>query len=312
MKTLVFANQKGGVGKSAVACQFAYYLSSKGNRVLFIDLDHQRNATWALSHSPRVAIAPFSAADIFEAAKVPVAPKGALVLVPGAEKLSLLERRTSEHDRFADNLQDFLKAASDRFEVCVMDTNPNPDVRYALSLALADYALSPIELNQEAIAGIHSLFEHSLYGFKNIQKKLNPDLKFIGLLPNRVEATPFQRQNLLTVLRDYRDLLIKTGPAEHNFAFLSTRTAIAEAQADGSYIGDMKKTSARDAHARSQGLLRGHRAPNGAGDLNMGTARLDLSGLSSALETKEGGPPTAPALSVRRRPEPASHSLRWA
>lgn len=37
MKTLVLANQKGGVGKSAVACQLAHYLASRGKRVLFVD-----------------------------------------------------------------------------------------------------------------------------------------------------------------------------------------------------------------------------------------------------------------------------------
>ena len=40
MKTLLLANQKGGVGKSAIACQLAYYLTDKrGQRVLMIDLD---------------------------------------------------------------------------------------------------------------------------------------------------------------------------------------------------------------------------------------------------------------------------------
>ena len=49
MKTLVLANQKGGVGKSAVAVQFAYYLADVlKKRVLVIDFDHQRNTSKAI------------------------------------------------------------------------------------------------------------------------------------------------------------------------------------------------------------------------------------------------------------------------
>ena len=42
MKTLVLANQKGGVGKSAIGTQLAFYAVTSGLRVLYIDLDHQQ------------------------------------------------------------------------------------------------------------------------------------------------------------------------------------------------------------------------------------------------------------------------------
>ena len=41
MKTLVLANQKGGVGKSAVATLLAHHFAQQEQRVLAIDLDHQ-------------------------------------------------------------------------------------------------------------------------------------------------------------------------------------------------------------------------------------------------------------------------------
>ena len=57
MKTLVLANQKGGVGKSAVATLLAHLLAQNKQRVLAIDLDHQGNFTQPLTLSKRPVVA---------------------------------------------------------------------------------------------------------------------------------------------------------------------------------------------------------------------------------------------------------------
>jgi chromosome partitioning protein len=247
VKRDVLANQKGGVGKSAVACQLAHHLVAAGHRVLFVDLDHQRNSSRSLSRNARVQTAPFTTLQLIEGAQLACRPVGAFVLVGGDEGLSGLERRVSEHNTFLANFEDFLDLADGAFDFCLIDTNPNPDIRYVMALALARYVLSPIELNQEAIDGIRALLGHSKYGLHNIQMKINPKLELLGLLPNLVEPTPFQRGNLASLIREHGKLLIRAGGEAHQFAYIPTRTAIAEAQAEGAYLGDMKKTSARDA-----------------------------------------------------------------
>ena len=48
MKTICFCNQKGGVGKTSIAINMAYFLSNtinSGLRVLYIDNDEQGNGT---------------------------------------------------------------------------------------------------------------------------------------------------------------------------------------------------------------------------------------------------------------------------
>ena len=48
MKTICFCNKKGGVGKTSIAINMAYFLSNtinSGLRVLYIDNDEQGNGT---------------------------------------------------------------------------------------------------------------------------------------------------------------------------------------------------------------------------------------------------------------------------
>jgi chromosome partitioning protein len=104
--------------------------------------------------------------------------------------------------------------------------------------------LCPLQLNQEAIDGIGMLLNHENIGIKKIQATLNPKLHFIGVLPNMVEPTPFQRENFKDLTTHFSKLLI---PLSTGFAAIKKTTAIAEAQAVGLPVWKMGKTSARDA-----------------------------------------------------------------
>lgn len=246
MKTLALANQKGGVGKSAVGCQFAFYLVQLGQRVLYLDFDHQKNSSKPIVKSGKAAIASFSATQLLAGHGVAL-PEGGFVIVQGDDVLSNLERQPDNHNAFVNTLKVFLESVADRFDVCIIDTNPNPDIRYAAALVTADFVLSPIQLNQEALDGIVGLLNHQRYGYKKIKAALNPNLELIGILPNMVEPTPFQRANFKHLVEAYSKLLIVIDEKQQQFAFIPKRSAIAEAQAEGVFIAEMTKTAARDA-----------------------------------------------------------------
>jgi len=169
-----------GVGKSAVATLLAHHLAYSGRRVLAIDFDHQGNFTKPLRMSGSFASAAFSS-DGLMTGVAPALPDQPSVLVPADRALLGLERQPALHTPFARNFRNFLSAVNDAFDVCVVDTNPNPDIRVIAALASADFVLSPIQLNQEAMDGVSGLLNHERIGLRKIKAILNPKLSLIGL-----------------------------------------------------------------------------------------------------------------------------------
>ncbi|MEY2170746.1 MULTISPECIES: ParA family protein [unclassified Rhodanobacter] len=249
MKTIVMANQKGGVGKSAVAVQLAYYLQLiVGKRVLVIDFDHQRNSSKALRTGGIATVSQIPASRVLTAKVKGVEDEPFVLLAAdNAELLGMEVQGKQAHNLFASNLQAFLKAVDADFDVCIIDTNPNPDIRQLASLVVADFVLSPIQLNQEAIDGIGDLLNHDSIGIRKIQATINPKLKLIGILPNLVEPTPFQRENLKDLAAAFASLMIATG---NGYAAIKKSTAIPEAQAAGIPVWKLGKTSGREAWAQ--------------------------------------------------------------
>ena len=246
MKTLVLCNQKGGVGKSAVATLLVHLLAHRGRRVLAIDLDHQGNFSKPLRLSGRVAVSAF-ASDALLTGRPPALPDQPFVLVPGDRALLGLERQPALHTPFARNFRTFLAAVDSAFDVCVIDTNPNPDIRVIAALVSADFVLSPMQLNQEAMDGVSGLLNHERVGLRKIRAVLNHKLALIGLLPTMVEPTPFQKANFIQIIQQYHPLMIRIGDGPGAFASIPRRSCIAEAQAEGAVLWEMKKTAARDA-----------------------------------------------------------------
>jgi chromosome partitioning protein len=242
MKTLVISNQKGGVGKSTIACQFAYFLAKEGKRVIIIDTDHQANSTNAITASGKATLSSNTVDKLFTN-KIDSIEDSEFLLLPSSPLLRGLEKIPDKHNLFATNFRDFLNFASSKFDYCIVDTNPSPDIRVTSALISADFVIAPVQLNQEAVDGIGALIRD----VKAIKMHLNPGLDLIGILPNQVERTPFQKGNFGIIVKNYASLLILLTDNETRFALIPHRSALAEAQAAGKPLWEMNKTAARDA-----------------------------------------------------------------
>lgn len=240
MKTLLIANRKGGVGKSAIATQLAHYLADKRDlRVLVIDLDNQGNTSDALKPNDSVATASYPAVTLFKTTDLPD-DVARFLLIPADAGLAQLERDHAEHNRYASNFRDNLKALAPHFDVCIIDPNPASDIRVTAALVSATHTLAPFQFNQESIKGLGQWLSY----VNTVKTKLNPELNIIGILPSLVEPTPFQKANAQQIFTALPQFLMRL--PDGSFGQIKSSSAIAKAQADNVALWKAGTSTARD------------------------------------------------------------------
>ena len=237
MKTLVVANQKGGVGKTSAVVHLAFDFFERGLRVLVIDLDTQANASYSLQEFD----SGFLASQMFEAdAILPNSwfkdlPEGPVVqLIAADAPLANMEKRVLADvaASFKDNLKTFADCG---FDVCLIDTAPALGASMAAALFSGDYVLSPIELESYSIQGIEKMVKTIV----NV-RKANPGLQFLGMLPSKVDGrNPRHGQHLEELEKAYPQLLVPVS--------VGLRSSIADALASCVPVWKIQKTAARKA-----------------------------------------------------------------
>jgi len=238
MKTIVVAQQKGGDGKTSSTVQVAFdFFYERNLRVAVLDLDTQRNSSKALQkfNSSYTASQMFmgSPDGLREAlAGLPAGPL--LCVIAGDQDMADVNMRHFDDvaPAFKESVEELAKFG---FDVLLIDTAPALNVSLAAALYAADFVLSPIQMEAFSIDGIEML----LTVISNMAE-LNPKLKFLGMLPNMVDARdPRQVRNLAELRAAYPDLMIP-----HS---IGRRGSIADAMANGIPVSQIKKTTARKA-----------------------------------------------------------------
>lgn len=242
MKTLVVANQKGGVGKTTLLVHFAHYAAETGNRVLVIDLDPQGNTSSSLEAFTS-AISSSALFDSSWAADSPVAANAPITLIAADAGLINLDRaKLDVAGVFVEHVRKL--SASTRFDLCLVDTAPALGLRMIAAVTAANYVISPIELQTYSIDGIAAMLK-TIYA---IRRQFNPDLKVLGMLPSRVNShSPAQKASLVALLNSYPDLVMRRA--------IRLRTSVAEAAGARKPVWALQKTSARKAGHEMKAVL---------------------------------------------------------
>ncbi|MGP5477604.1 ParA family protein [Pseudomonas helleri] len=234
MKTLANAIQKGGQGKTFATCHLAFDGAARGLRVVVIDLDSQGNASYTLEpyDSGLNASQLFSDDENLVSSIFDGRDNSGISLIRKDFALANIEKMNG--DVAAAALRMHISNLRKYFDICLIDTPPSISNLMASALFASDYVMSPVEAETYSIQGMQAM----VAVIQNIRLRGNPNLKFIGMLPNRVNyRDERQLQNLAGMRAAFQDLVMPFDCRQ--------RGSFAEAQGDQKPVWQIKKTAAR-------------------------------------------------------------------
>lgn len=184
MKVLTVTNQKGGVGKTVLACHLAFAAVERGKRCLLVDLDTQANATSTLTGDATLANGDGgSAALLTGAPPEPVATTSGVDVLPGHQRLDALD--TEYHLEGTLPVREKLRELP--YDVIVIDTPPAIGLRHVGPILWCDVCLTPLEPNAYSVAGL----SHTL-GTLRFARRLNPSLVSRAIINRHIRRSKRQ------------------------------------------------------------------------------------------------------------------------
>jgi chromosome partitioning protein len=235
MDTYVFANQKGGVGKTTIALGVASALARRAVRVLLIDLDPQASATKVLGvdDDERCTVADaLLEPDRYRLADAVVGTAWGFDAIPAETALASRESRRSTADEFV--LRRQLEQVSG-YDLVLVDCPPSLGVLTLNALTAATHLVVVTEPSFLSLQGIDELLETR----DLVHAHYNGRLALAGVIVNRVERTVEHRAGLAEIESYFgRDLVWSP--------YLPKRTVLQEGARRGVPVDALPTYAARE------------------------------------------------------------------
>lgn len=197
---IAISNQKGGVAKTTTAVNLAACLGAAGYATLLVDMDPQANASSACGVDPNNLEATIYE-TLLDAIKPPVysltGSFANLSLLPASMDLAGAELELMEREDREYALQRALREVSADFQYVIIDCPPSLGLLTLNALVAANWILIPVQAEYFALEGLSRM----ILTIHRINKKQNPDLQLLGILPTLYDARTNLAHQVLEELR---------------------------------------------------------------------------------------------------------------
>ena len=207
-KTIVFVNQKGGVGKTTSAINIGAYIALAGKKVLLVDFDSQGNMSSGVGISkdkPTVYELLAGQVEAKDAVKKTTVENldaiSASIDLSGAA-IELVDQEEREYF-----LKEALAPLKEQYDYILIDCPPSLGILTVNGLAAADSVLVPMQCEYFALEGITLL----LQTVQKVQKEINPNLTIGGIFFTMYDARTRLAQDVVLQVKSYfKDVVFNT------------------------------------------------------------------------------------------------------
>lgn len=209
-KSIAIFNQKGGVGKTTTAVNFAAALAEKGKRVLLIDNDPQGNLTSGVGVDKNSLEKSIYHVLINEASIEDVIIRTGfehLDILPGSVDLAGAEIELIDFEDREFLLKKQILKVKDAYDYIIVDCPPSLGLLTINALVAVDSVLIPIQCEYYALEGVSQLVNT----FNLVKKSINSNLEIQGVLLSMFDGrTNLSIQVVEEVKKHFKQLVYAT------------------------------------------------------------------------------------------------------